>query len=318
MQSDLKTPTLSLFWNEAWMTDQKRVQQLSENVWILRHNWQRLEPTIGMILTDEGWVAIDGGNSPLHGQKAMDAMKAIRDVPIKYVINTHRHFDHVFGNQAFDAPVIGSDRCRERFEENVQDDWGPDRALDWLKSFIFKYNDQLTEDDFPNLNLVPPSISYAGEHDLKVGGSTLHLFPLEGVHTDDGIGVYVVEEKVMFLSDAFYYQGTPEGSALKLPELLDRVAQFDVDMYAPGHERAHDAEVFNLVHRGVKHLFKEVESMMNSGTGKEEIQANISFDPDLDKRSFLNEKMHRTLIKAAIRELKMLSKSGEQNTGSFI
>ncbi len=286
------------------MPDTNRVQQLSDHVWIYRHNWKRLEPTIGMILTEEGWVAIDGGNSPLHGQQVVDAMKAIRDVSVKYVINTHRHFDHVFGNQAYDAPVIGSSRCQERFIENIQDDWSNENAISWLKGFIFKYNDLLNEDDFPNLNLVPPSISYEGTYDLKLGGLTLHLFPLEGVHTDDGIGVYVAEEKVMFLSDAFYYQGTSEGQALQLLELMDRVTKFEVDVYAPGHERSHDVEVFNLVQQNIQHLFQAVISMVDDGASNDDIKATLPFDLELYRKSFLNEKMHLLLIRAVIREHK--------------
>jgi len=284
------------------MTETSRVQQLSEHIWIYRHNWKRLEPTIGMILTEEGWVAIDGGNSPLHGQQVVDSMKVIRNVPVKYVINTHRHFDHVFGNQAYDAPVIGSSRCQERFTENVQDDWSDKNAIDWLKGSIFKYNDLLNENDFPNLHLVPPSISYEGIHDLKVGDLTLHLFPLEGVHTDDGIGVYAPKEKVMFLSDAFYYQGTSEGRAVQLLELIHRVAKFDVDIYAPGHERAHDVKVFNIVQQNIQNLFQGVISMVDDGAGNDEIKEAFPFDPELNRKSFLNEKMHFLLMRAVTRE----------------
>lgn len=281
-----------------------RVKQLSERVWVYRHNWDRLEPAIGMILTPQGWIAVDGGNSPRHGQAAYEAMQSLRKLPILYVIDTHRHFDHVFGNQAFHAPAIGSRRCWERFSANLKDDWAPGRALEWVKANIFTYNQALSEADFPDLELVPPSLSFEGTMDLHFDGMTVRLLPLDGVHTDDHIGVHVVEEGTVFLGDGFYYQGTPEGRALKLPALLDRVAALDVQIYAAGHERPYDRETFERLRHYVHSLFDTLKTAVASGTSKKELLAAHAPQAWIAQKTFLNEKTHQRLVRAAVDELK--------------
>ena len=288
--------------SETGRTD-PRVKRVSERVWVYGHDWTRLEPTIGMVLTAEGWVAVDGGNTPSHGRRAYEAMQAIEAAPVRYVINTHRHFDHVFGNQAFEAPVVGSQRCFERFSQNVQDDWSSGRALGWLEAHIFPLNRGLSAADFADLTLVTPSISFAERLALHFGRLSLELFPLSGVHSDDGVGVYVPQERVLFLGDAFYFQGTSEGRALRLPELLDRVDKLDVKVYVPGHERPHDRATFERLRRYVHELVAFVSAESAGGTTLDAVLKRHRFDPSLNKTSFLSAKQHRRLVRAAWREL---------------
>lgn len=281
----------------------ERVKQLAERVWVYRHQWERLEPAVGMVLTESGWIAIDGGNSPRHGARVVAAMRALADAPVRWVVNTHRHFDHVFGNQAFGAPVVASTRCRQRFADNLQDDWGPGRALDWLKATIFVHTDQLSEADFPDLQLVPPSVSFDGSLTLHDPELSVELFPLAGVHSDDGIGVWVPEAQVAFVGDAFYYQGTPEGHARRLLPLVERVAALGVRVVVPSHERDHDAETFAALRAYVRELTQGVEAGAAAGQSAEEILKAHPFAEALARTTFLNAKLHRRLIQALLREI---------------
>jgi len=284
------------------MTLDRRVKPIAPNVWVYRHDWARLEPAIGMILTDEGWVAVDGGNSPRHAQQVAAAMRSLCDMPVRYVVNTHRHFDHVFGNQKFNAPVIGSRRCQERFLENIKDDWSAEKAVGWLKATIFTYNDQLNEGDFEGYSPVPPSESFVGEHTLSLPPLTLKLFPLDGVHTDDGIGVWVPERRVVFLSDAFYHQPfTNEGVAANLLLLVERVAVLDAEWFVPGHERLFNRETFEKFHRYVRWLF-DLTSSLPDGVNAKMVAQQHPFPPEYKNVSFLDEKIHYQLLKALLQE----------------
>ncbi len=60
----------------------------------------------GFVVTERGVVVIDTLNSPGAGRKLAAEIDARTQGPIAFVINTHHHYDHVFGNQAFDAPVV--------------------------------------------------------------------------------------------------------------------------------------------------------------------------------------------------------------------
>ena len=287
------------------MSNAHRVIQHAEHIWSYRHNWERVEPAIGMILTDEGWIAVDGGSSPVHGREVLAEMKAIADKPVRYVIATHRHFDHTFGNQSYDAPVLSGTKCKERFDINVQDDWSKEGAMDWLKRDMFPNIPALSEVDFLDYEPVSPSETFDEELSLKIGNVQLELFHLPGVHTDDGIAVYVPTEKVIFLSDAFYYLPGPEGSMLELPVLLDRVSKLDLVHYVPGHERPHDQEVFERLREYVDGLIDQVKSLIADGATREEILAIPIDQKYLDpKTSFVGERLHKRHLIGAYKELR--------------
>ncbi len=285
------------------MGQDSRVQQLAERVWILCHDWKRLEPTVGLILTDEGWVAVDGGNSPAHGRRAYEAARQIERRPFRYVIDTHRHFDHAFGNQAFGAPAIGSRRCRERFAGNLGDDWAPERVHGWLRAEMLPHVPALSPKDFAGLDLVPPAVDFEGSLRLHLGGTEIDLFHLDGVHCDDHIAVYLPDERVLFPGDAFYYLGGAEGSPLRLPELLARAGALEVETYAAGHERSYDRKTFDRLHAYAGGLIKRAESLVRQGVGEAEALDAFPFDPAYDGVSFLDAKTHRRLLRACLRAL---------------
>lgn len=279
-----------------------RVRQLSERVWAYLPNWQRVEPTIGMILTDEGWVAVEGGNSPVHGDRAFRAMQRIRERPARYVINTHRHFDHVFGNQAFSAPVIASRRCRERFIENLRSDWAPQRVHRWLQEAMLANIPMLDPEDFEELELVPPALSFQERLFLDLDSTRLELFPLVGAHSDDHIAVYLPDERLLFLGDALYLREGPEGRFTQLLELLDHLAELEVQTLVAGHEAPYGRTTFHKLRTYGHELIRSVIAAIRSGAGEEEI-LKISFPKRYEKTSFLSAKTHRRLLRAAYREL---------------
>jgi glyoxylase-like metal-dependent hydrolase (beta-lactamase superfamily II) len=280
-----------------------RLQQLSDRVWVYCHDWQRLEPAVGLVLTDEGWLAIDGGNSPAHGRRVFEAMQCIRERPVRYVINTHRHFDHVFGNQAFEAPVIASRRCRERFAQNLEGDWAPQQVHRWLHETMFSRVSTLSTRDFRGLQLIPPSLSFEGELALDLDGSDVRLFPLAGAHSDDSIGVFLPHERVLFLGDALYLREGPEGRFLRLLELLERIAPLGVEVYVPGHEAPHGRLEFEKLWSYCRELLRAVRSLIYSGAKESDVLKAVPFDRRFEGTSFLSPRFHRRLVQAAYREL---------------
>lgn len=110
-------------------------------------------------------------------------------VPIRYVINTHYHADHAWGNCFFPgATVISHSRCRELLETRGKP------SLEAAR----KQNNLLRQ-----VKIVLPHITFdSGELTLRVGKKNLIMSPAVG-HSGDGISVLVEEDRVLFAGDAF-------------------------------------------------------------------------------------------------------------------
>ncbi len=283
-----------------------RLQQISERVWVYGHDPARLEPAVGLVLTGEGWIVVDSGNSPTHGLRVFEACQTIKERPVRYVINTHRHFDHVFGNQAFrGATIIASRRCQERFARNLKDDWAPERVQRWLREAVLSKVPTLDPDDFERLRPVPPALGFEGEMTLELGEVPLKLFPLAGAHSDDSIGVYLPRERVLILSDALYFHEGPEARFLKLLRLLDYLAPLEVDVYVPGHEAPHGRATFEALRAYVRELAHGVKALLRRGASERDVLDALPFDKRYEGVSFLSPRLHRRLVQAAYRELSL-------------
>jgi glyoxylase-like metal-dependent hydrolase (beta-lactamase superfamily II) len=111
------------------------------------------------------------------------------NLSVKYVINTHHHADHSWGNCLFPgATVIGHELCRQLLN---------DRSLSALE--IASQDNPL----YKQLTIVPPQITFKeGMLNLRVGKKHLQIFGTPG-HSDDGISVLVEEDRILFSGDAF-------------------------------------------------------------------------------------------------------------------
>ncbi len=145
--------------------------------------------TAGAVIGPNWAVVIDTLALPEETLAIRDFIEQELNVPVRYVINTHYHADHAWGNYFFPgALVIGSVLCRQYLEE---------RGIPSLEE---SRKQNLT---FRNIKIVLPRITFSeGELSLRVGKKTLVMFPLPG-HSADNIGVLVEEDRVLFGGDTF-------------------------------------------------------------------------------------------------------------------
>src|SRR5258707_14173641 len=93
---------------------QIKVTKVAGNVYLLQGEGGHIGASVG----EDGIVVVDAQYAPLAG-KIQAALKSISDKPIRFIINTHYHLDHVNANEFFQqrAPIIAHDNVRKRLEQ---------------------------------------------------------------------------------------------------------------------------------------------------------------------------------------------------------
>src|SRR5450759_1355394 len=143
-------------------------------------------------------------------------------VPVRYVINTHYHADHSWGNCFFPgAPILSHTLCREAILEKGA------ASLEAAKrqNPIFK-----------PVKLVPPHLTFSqGEMALRAGKKNLILFPTPG-HSQDGISILIEEDRVLFAGDAFLpLPYIVDGNVDDLVATIKKIGKMGLENIVQGH-----------------------------------------------------------------------------------
>ncbi len=171
-------------------------ERVSENVyWFQSEVYAQV--TAGAVTGPQWAVVIDTLAVPEETLAMRGFIEEQLGVPVRYVINTHNHADHTWGNCFFPgATVIGHKLCREFMETRGQASLESARRMN---------------PSFRQVKLILPHLTFnEGTLSLKVGKKNLVLTPAPG-HSPDGISVLVEEDRVLFAGDAF----------LPLPYMID-------------------------------------------------------------------------------------------------
>lgn len=183
----------------------------TDNVYIFRNGGHQSI----FIVTKDGVIATDpiAYGRPTGGQQYVDEIKTVTDKPIKYLIYSHHHFDHIAGGKAFKdagARIIG--------HKNIKP--------------------HLTATQDPNT--VMPDEFFDGKKTIKLGGTTLELIYLGPNHSDSNIVMLLPKEKLVFVVDtipvgAFPGLGFIDMYPLEAETFIKRVIALDWDRLIPGH-----------------------------------------------------------------------------------
>jgi glyoxylase-like metal-dependent hydrolase (beta-lactamase superfamily II) len=228
------------------------------------------------ITTSEGIVLVD---TPQLISGIVNLQKEIQNKgPMKYLINTENHIDHIFGNSWFygKCPIIGDRDILKGFWESPRFD-----CYDYSVDVIRKQDAQF-------LHLMPsrdeyqvgrPNILYTDNLTLKVGEQILEIYSTPG-HTRGQTAVYFPKEKVVITGDTIFAEcqtWLQEADPDAWLKTLDFLETLDVDYVIPGHGPVVAKNYILKQKAFILEWIATVAAAMARGLSKEECVREISF-----------------------------------------
>jgi cyclase len=210
-------------------------------------------------VTLEGVIVVD---TKLAGEEThtrlMEEIASVSKLPVKYVLNTHHHPDHVGNNQKFidaGAQVIG---------------------LDALKKHMT--SDPRTK-DIPG----PPTVTFAKDYTLRFGGAVVEAHSFGRGHTGDDTMVYFPDAKVVMVSDQIT-NATPivdfanGGSAVEWTQILDGVLKLDFEMAIPGRGEPKTRDEVQAFRKHFATLIGRATDAIKAGATKDQLATQVKTD----------------------------------------
>lgn len=251
-----------------------------------------------MIVTDEGNVLFDSGIA-IQAAKQLKLLKAISDAPVREIILSHSHADHIGGTQFWKEDDTGIITHREFVEEQ--------RYLKSLETYLWSRNQTL----FPWMPETPseiPLLAYGGieptllvtedDYSFTLGGVTFEVLSTPGAEGADNISLWLPEQKIFFSGDFFgplFPQFpnifTMRGEKMRKPmeyiNSLNKVIALEPEMIVPSHHSAITGkenlkEAMTKIRDAVQYVHDETVAGMNAGKTMYQLMREIKLPPELE------------------------------------
>jgi glyoxylase-like metal-dependent hydrolase (beta-lactamase superfamily II) len=183
------------------------------------------------LVTDDGVLLIDTRTHPRVGQDLLERIRKVTDKPIKWVVNSHFHGDHHFGNAPFKA--AGATFVAQKETARIMQQVQPKemaRRIDGFKKIGYDPNE---------VKLVVPDVTFDNEMTIRLGGREVRLMYLGPGQQAGDTFVLFPHARTLFTPGSFAKRSMPNMAFTPSVEtwlkLLDQVAAMDVDTILPAH-----------------------------------------------------------------------------------
>jgi quinoprotein relay system zinc metallohydrolase 2 len=215
---------------------------------------------IGFVVGQAGVAVIDTGNTRALGERLRLAVRDKTDLPIRYVVNTHVHPDHIFGNAAFKGEgvqFVGHEKLARAMVERAP------FYLETLKTFM-------GADAADGIEVVTPTltVSIGAPIELDLGGRTLTLTAYPSAHTHTDVTVLDDKTGTLWSGDLVFLGRTPslDGSLLGWIKVIGELRKVKAARVIPGHGPASaewpkalepEARYFDVLLRDVRAILEK-------------------------------------------------------------
>jgi glyoxylase-like metal-dependent hydrolase (beta-lactamase superfamily II) len=297
----------------AWMKTQAqaparplahRFERLAEGVYAALPNGSvNVVSNSTIIVNDEDVIVVDAHATPAAARALIDDVKTLTPKPIRYVIDTHYHWDHAHGNQAFvpGAQVIGHEYVRQMLLTNTLESRSYRSFIDPVPAQLESIRKQLAAETDPakkaaieqRLNVqaaysdalkeitpTPPTLTYETRMSMFRGAREIRLLFLGRGHTGGDTVVFLPKERIVATGDLvvgslpFMYMG--DGFVNEWPDTMEKVLQLDFDTIIPGHgDPFKDRDRLRKYQSYLRDLWKQAGDLKKQGLSSDDAAKKI-------------------------------------------
>lgn len=269
-----------------------RFKEVADGVYFAEGTGPIFTQSNSMVVVNESDVlVVDSHVTPAAARALLASIETLTDKPVRYLVNTHYHFDHAHGNQAFgpDVQIIGHEYTREKLLGDVLNE-------NTYLSFTSAIPDQIEQmkkrlEEMPGglarvrlaerihvqenhvkalaeIVPTPPTVTLEKKMTLHLGGREIQLHFMGRGHTGGDVVVFLPKEKVIFTGDLLLpsvsYMG--DGFVDEWDETLEAVKELDFDIVLPGHGQPFkDRARIDNIQAYLRDLWKAVSDLRGKG-----------------------------------------------------
>lgn len=188
------------------------LEKVTDHIYYMMNDDEKDRRALGLVIGKNGCLVVDAGNSPKHAKLMQEEIKNMNLPPVKYVVLTHHHKDHIGGLSSWDAISIASKETANMIlSEFGEKEWNNTRI----------------------------TLLYDGELLIDLGECLCSIREIVNPHRKDGTIVYVESEKTLFVGDAAYGRNINDHNYLDrndVKTMMKEINEYDWNYVLCAHE----------------------------------------------------------------------------------
>lgn len=220
----------------------------------------------GFIVGDDAVLVVDSFEDPAAAQALLQVIRGKTQLPVRYLVNTHYHLDHVAGNGVYQAAgaVILAQRNVRAWERTENMKFFGDKITPAQRQMVQSY--------------VLPSVVYRQGIEVHLGKRTVVVRVLPG-HTGGDSVVVVPDAKVVFTGDLFWNHSLPNlidaDTRAQIQSNTTLVQDYPAATFVPGHGQSGNAADVRALNDYLLTLRSAITSSQNRGESGNALQASV-------------------------------------------